>query len=59
MHRQREDLPIILMTGNNELHFATEVCAHLRFAATLRKPICQTVLISVLLAAKLRSQRHI
>ena len=58
MHQQREDLPIILMTGNNELHFATE-SVHTEFAATLRKPICQTVLISVLLAAKLRSQRHI
>ncbi|SUZ30533.1 Sensor kinase CckA [Roseibaca ekhonensis] len=58
MHAQREDLPIILMTGNSELHFATK-SVHTDFAATLRKPICSTVLISVLLAAKLRSQRHI
>ena len=57
MHEQREDLPIILMTGNSELHLATR-SAHPDFAATLRKPICPTVLISVLLAAKLRSQRH-
>lgn len=58
MHREREDLPIILMTGNNELHFAKD-SVQTEFAATLRKPICQTVLISILLAAKLRSQRHI
>ena len=58
MHAQREDLPIILMTGNSELHFAKK-SVHTEFAATLRKPICTTVLISVLLAAKLRSQRHI
>ncbi|WP_072245245.1 PAS domain S-box protein [Roseibaca calidilacus] len=58
MHTQREDLPIILMTGNNELHFATK-SVQTEFAATLRKPICHTVLISVLLAAKLRSQHHI
>ena len=57
MHAQRENLPIILMTGNNELHFATKSVHH-DFAATLRKPLCPTVLISVLLAAKLRSQRH-
>ena len=38
MHTQREDLPIILMTGNNELHFATK-SVQTEFAATLRKPI--------------------
>lgn len=58
MHDQREDLPIILMTGNTELHFATN-SAQDGFAATLRKPISPSVLISVLLATKLRSQRHI
>ncbi|MBN2760984.1 MAG: PAS domain-containing protein [Rhodobacteraceae bacterium] len=58
MHAQREDLPIILMTGNSELHFATKSVQD-EFAATLRKPISASVLISVLLAAKLRSQRHI
>lgn len=58
MHQQREDLPIVLMSGNSELHFATE-SVQTEFAATLRKPVCPNVLISVLLAAKLRSQRHI
>ncbi|MCC1480249.1 PAS domain-containing protein [Roseibaca sp. Y0-43] len=58
MHGQREDLPIILMTGNSELHFATKSVQD-EFVATLRKPISASVLISVLLAAKLRSQRHI
>lgn len=58
MHDQREDLPIVLMTGNSELHFATK-SVQTEFAATLRKPISPTVLISVLLAAKLRSQRGI
>lgn len=58
MHAEREDLPIILMTGNSELHFATKSVQD-EFAATLRKPISPSVLISVLLAAKLRSQRHI
>jgi PAS domain S-box-containing protein len=58
MHAQREDLPIILMTGNSELHFATKSVQD-EFVATLRKPISASVLISVLLAAKLRSQRHI
>jgi PAS domain S-box-containing protein len=58
MHDQREDLPIILMTGNSELHFATE-SVQSEFAATLRKPISSTVLKSILLAAKLRSQRYI
>ncbi|NBB96704.1 MAG: PAS domain S-box protein [Alphaproteobacteria bacterium] len=58
MHQQREDLPIVLMSGNSELHFAKESVQTV-FAATLRKPVCPNVLISVLLAAKLRSQRHI
>lgn len=58
MHAQREDLPIILMTGNSELHFATK-SVQTELAATLRKPINATVLKSVLLAAKLRSERYI
>ena len=58
LHAQREGLPVVLMSGNTDLHFATG-SVQADFAATLRKPVCKSVLVSVLLAVKLRTRHRI